>query len=412
MKIYNNPEIKISIKVLVVVMLFFTIINYLIIQLEFQSRKKEYLSIMGEIVQKIITEQPELEEKIVPIITRTVSEEDKKMGIKILKQYGLEDNLELSLFPNLNQNYISFLIKIIGLDLVLFVLLLVLNYMQYEYFYRLFRNFTIASKNILDGNYEIEISKYKEGDVSKFAQSLIQMAEVLKGNIARLDNEKIVIANTFQDISHQLKTPLSTLILYNDIMLNKDLSKEDLKNFLKLSQKQLNRMRWLILNLLKLAKLDANAVDFNFEEENINETIEEVLDILKTKALEKNINLCFKRDKDVLLRHDRLWLQEALLNIIKNAIEHSNKNEKVEISIVDSSIYTRIIINNKGDIISEEDLPNIFKRFYKCKSSNKDDTIGIGLSLSKALIEKHGGYIEVYSNEQEGTTFLITFLKY
>lgn len=408
----NNPEIKISIRTLAVIMIFFTMINCLIVKLEFNNRKKEYLSIMGEIVAKVNKEYPELEDKIVPILTKPISKEQKRDGLEIIKQYGLDENLEIVLFPNLNNNYMSFLKKIIFLNLILTTILILLNYIQYVYFYKLIRNFTDASKNILEGNFDIDIGGYKEGDISKFAQTLSRMVEVIKGNLQRLNSEKVILANTFQDISHQLKTPLSTLILYNDIMLTKDLSKADLINFLEQSQKQLNRMRWLILNLLKLAKLDVNAIEFVLEEESLNETIEETIDILKGKAFEKNIDVCFYKEKNVFLRQDRLWLQEALLNIIKNAIEHSNQNEKVIILLEDNSIYTRIVVNNKGDIISEEDLPNIFKRFYKCKNSNKDDTIGIGLSLAKSIIEKHGGYIEVTSNEQEGTTFIITFLKY
>ncbi|MCX7695458.1 MAG: HAMP domain-containing histidine kinase [Caloramator sp.] len=408
----NNPEIKISIRTLAVIMIFFTMINCLIVKLEFNNRKKEYLSIMGEIVAKVNKEYPELEDKIVPILTKPISIEQKKEALEIMKQYGLDENLEIILFPNLNKNYMYFLKKIILLNLILAVILILLNYTQYVYFYKLIRNFTDAFKNILEGNLDIDLGGYKEGDISKFAQTLSRMVEVMKGNLQRLNSEKVILANTFQDISHQLKTPLSTLILYNDIMLTKDLSKADLINFLEQSQKQLNRMRWLILNLLKLAKLDVNAIEFVLEEESLNETIEETIDILKGKTFEKNIDVCFYKEKNVFLRLDRLWLQEALLNIIKNAIEHSNQNEKVIILLEDNSIYTRIVVNNKGDIISEEDLPNIFKRFYKCKNSNKDDTIGIGLSLAKSIIEKHGGYIEVTSNEQEGTSFIITFLKY
>lgn len=195
-------------------------------------------------------------------------------------------------------------------------------------------------------------------------------------------------------------------------MLERNLSTEEMKIFLENSQKQLNRMKGLILNLLKQAKLDANAVNFEIEEQSLNETIEEVIDILHGKSLEKNISLRVISNKEIYLKHDRLWLQEALVNIVKNAIEHSIENSDVKLILEDNSIYTRIIINNKGDIISEDDLPNIFKRFYKCKNSKKDDTIGIGLSLAKSIIEKHEGYIEVSSTAEDGTTFTITFLKY
>jgi signal transduction histidine kinase len=284
--------------------------------------------------------------------------------------------------------------------------------MQYGYFYDHLRNFSRAAKKIVEGDYNLKLSGKEEGDLSKLTQSFNSMGEIIRGNIFALKKEKEFLVDLLSDISHQLKTPLSTMILYNDIMLAKELTKEQRETFLRSSQSQLSRMRWLIQNLLKLAKIDANAIDLEIEKQSLNETIEEVVEILESKAEERKIKLDFASGSDVSYNHDRLWLQEALINVIKNGIEHSAEGGSVDISLEDNPVYTRITVKNTGEVISEEDLANIFKRFYKGKNAKKADSIGIGLSLAKSIIERHGGYIEARSSMDEGTLFLITFLEY
>ncbi|HBI04086.1 MAG TPA: sensor histidine kinase, partial [Paenibacillaceae bacterium] len=214
------------------------------------------------------------------------------------------------------------------------------------------------------------------------------------------------------DISHQLKTPLSALILNHDILLTRKLSQEQSQTFLLSNQNQLNRIQWLIQNLLKLAKIDADAVELELEEDSLNETIEEAIEILESKAREEKVTIDFRQTCPVLMKHDRLWLQEALINVIKNGIEHSEEGDVVTVELEENPIFTRIIVRDQGDGIEEKDLTNIFNRFYKVKNKKKNDSVGIGLSMAKSIIEKHKGYIEAKSKGHEGTIFLITFIKH
>lgn len=174
---------------------------------------------------------------------------------------------------------------------------------------------------------------------------------------------------------------------------------------------QLYMMNWLITNLLKLAKLDAKAIEFNKEMQSLNETIQESVYALEGKALDGKVNIVFHDKKEVFLNHDRLWLEEALNNIIKNGIEHTPAGGEIKIELVENPLYKKIIIKDNGEGIKEEDLPDIFKRFYKAKTSKKTDSVGIGLALSKSIVEAHGGSIEVESTVDEGTKFSIIFLK-
>ncbi|MGY0374696.1 sensor histidine kinase [Clostridium sp. JNZ J1-5] len=409
---FNNPEIKKSSASFIFVMTIFLVCNFIIMRVHNEKLKDDYIKVFASVTAKIVETDPKLEKEIVPLLVREVTPQEEEKGRGILRQYGLSETLDTSLFPYIKGSFKSMELSIISIGLILTVILFILNYLQYGYFYELMRNFSSAAKRIVEGDYNLKLSEEKEGDLSKFTSSFNSMGEVIRGNIYALNKEKSFLVNLLSDISHQLKTPLSTMILYNDILLNKNLTKEQEIDFLKNNENQLNRMRWLILNLLKLAKIDANAIELEIENQNLNETIEDVLENIESKALESKVKVEFIQRDIIYLKHDRLWLQEALINIVKNGIEHSGEGGRVSVNVEDNPIYTRIVIANTGEAIPEEELPHIFKRFYKGKKSAKSDSIGIGLALAKAIIERHGGYIEVYSKATEETKFIITFLKY
>lgn len=204
----------------------------------------------------------------------------------MLSQYSLTSNLENGLFPYINENskrsnYFTLLIFI-----VMTVLFLLLNYLQYAFFYKKIRRITIGAKKVVDGDYDLTINENKEGYLSKLAVSFNSMREIIKNNINDLKKEKQFLVDLLSDISHQLKTLLSSMIVYNDIMLSKELSKEQSKRFLLSNQNQLNRMHHLIHSILKLAKIDAKAIELDRENQSLNETIQEAIDSLESKALE------------------------------------------------------------------------------------------------------------------------------
>ncbi len=409
---FNNPEIKKSSTNLILIMLIFLVCNYIVIKVHNEKLKNDYIKAFASVTAKIVEVEPKMEKEIVPLLTKEVSIEEEEKGKEILRQYGLSKNLDINLFPYLKSNFKNMELSILCTGIVLTILLFMLNYLQYGYFYKNIRAFSSAAKRIVEGDYNLKLSEEKEGDLSKLTKSFNSMGEVIRGNMFELNKEKKFLVDLLSDISHQLKTPLSTMIVYNDILLSKDLSKEKQSLFLKNNEDQLNRMSWLILNLLKLAKIDANAIELEIENQSLNETIEEIIDTLKSKAIEAKVKVEFAQNNIVYLNHDRLWLQEALINVVKNGIEHAGEDGRIDINIEANPVYTKIIINNTGESIPEEDLPHIFKRFYKGKRVQKSDSIGIGLALAKSVIERHGGYIEVKSSVVYGTSFIITFLKY
>lgn len=174
---------------------------------------------------------------------------------------------------------------------------------------------------------------------------------------------------------------------------------------------QLENMNLMIQNILKLAKLDAKTISFAKKEDSLNQTIKEVLNSFEEFAKRKNINLKFNDCENIVLFQDRFWLKEAFGNIIKNCIEHTDEGGSVEVFVNKTPVLYKVIIKDTGVGIEQSDIPNIFNRFYKSGVSNKKDSVGIGLSISKSIIESHNGYIDVISEKGVGTNFIITFMK-
>lgn len=408
---FVNPEVRKSSAILIIINLIFLLATLTMTKINNDNLKEGYIKSLGAVTEKVSEKNPELLQYIVPAVTKEVQVKHSEKGIKILKEYGLTEDLENKLFPYVNKTIIINYYYIIALFLIMTMLLFVINYFQYVYFYKMARNISKAAKMVVEGQYDILIDEDKEGDFSKLANSFNSMRGIIRNNLESLNKEKQFLVNLLSDISHQLKTPLASMILYNDILSTKELSKEKKQLFLENNKKQLYRMDWLIKSILKLARLDARAIEFSKEKISLNETIENSIYTLKEKADEANVAVTLKQASDISFNHDRRWVEEAFINIIKNDIEHTKAGGKVEIELIENPVYVRIEIVDNGEGISKVDRPNIFKRFYKAKNS-KSDSVGIGLALSKAIIEAHDGMIEVQSEVGYGTKFTITFLKY
>jgi signal transduction histidine kinase len=408
---FVNPELKRSTRILLALNIMLLLMTIWILKINNDNLKRGYVSSLGAVVEKIDEKNPGLEKYVIPLMTKEVSDSEAKKGEKILKQYGLEDNLENGLFPYVKDVAYENNCAIVCIFIISTIFYFVLNYIQCGYFYRRIRTLTGAAKQVVDGKYDMWIDEDKEGDFAKLALSFNSMREIIRNNIYELKKEKQFLVDILSDISHQLKTPLSSMIIYNDILLNKELTKEQKNTFLINNKNQLYKMNWLIKSILRLARIDANAIEFSMENKSLRETVEDSIEALNGKAEEDGISVNLKCNGEVYLLHDSSWIQEALINVIKNGIEHSKKGGKINVEISENPIYTRIVIEDNGEGISEDDLPNIFKRFYRAKGSKKSESVGIGLALSKSIIEANGGMIEAESKVNYGTKFIITFIR-
>lgn len=325
----------------------------------------------------------------------------------VLGKYGINENTINEL-----DSYQDFRVKIILLVSSTFiVVLLFLLLIYYMYNRKLKKEVRVINQylqDILNDNYELNIADYNEDDLSVLKNDIYKVTIKLKNLSNYEQREQQFLMNTLEDISHQLKTPLTALMITNDILVNNDLRKEERKEFLMREAKELEKMEWLITTLLKLSKLDSGAVKFKKEKVRVEELIDEALESLLVSLELKKVKV-IKKHLDFNLICDRAWMREALTNILKNAYEHVLENGNIIINGEDNPVYKAIIITDDGVGIKKEEIKNIFKRFYSASSSK--NSMGIGLNMARIIVQKHNGKIEVTSEPGKYTTFKIMFMK-
>lgn len=258
------------------------------------------------------------------------------------------------------------------------------------------------------GKFDLDISDNTEGELSILKNNLYKVIILLRTQNEMLQNDKTYLADSLADISHQLKTPLSAMVVMTDLL--KDENDEDKKKeFLSVIEAQLNKMNWLIQNLLKLSKLDSGVVEFKREAVDIESVIREsvkpflvTLDLKSISFINRTENFSFNGDKN--------WTVEAFENILKNCIEHTDRNGEITLSSRNTNVYDEITIKDTGCGIAKEDLEHIFERFYHGKNSS-GDSVGIGLALAKTVFDKENASVYAKSTEGEGSTFTIRFYK-
>ena len=259
---------------------------------------------------------------------------------------------------------------------------------------------------VCSGNYDLDIDDNTEGELSILKNNLYKVIVLLRSSNEAVKKEKVSLSDSLADISHQLKTPLTSLMVMADLLKDEKDSEKRL-GFIEIMENQLDKMNWLISTLLKLSKLDAGTANFNISELNISSIIAESLKPFIVTAGLKNISIKTQIN-DFTFKGDENWCAQAFENIIKNCLEHTQNGGEIEITASKNPIYNEIIISDNGCGIPPEELPHIFERFYHGKNSAKD-SVGIGLAFSKAVINSLGGFIEAQSEVGRGTKFIIRF---
>lgn len=271
------------------------------------------------------------------------------------------------------------------------------------------KNLSTYMNNILNNNYSLDIRDYEEGNLSNLKNDIYKMTVKLKEQSDLSQKEKKYLEEVLSDISHQLKTPLTSMYVINDVLLSdKKIDDSKKQEFLIKNRKELERIEWLITSLLKMSRLDSGSEKIIPKETKLDDLIRKTVTPLEIPIELKNQHLILDYDKNIKLNIDLNWTTEALINILKNAHEHTKENGTIQIKVKDTVIYTEIEIIDTGEGISTTDLPHIFERFYKGKTNK--ESIGIGLNMAKKIINLEKGDIKVISNSN-GTTFNIKFYK-
>lgn len=261
---------------------------------------------------------------------------------------------------------------------------------------------------VCKGIYDMNIDDNTEGELSILKNNLYKVITLLQSQNEYLKNDKLYLADSIADISHQLKTPLTSMMVMCELLENEE-NPDKRREFVTVINNQLSKMKWLITNILKISKLDADATEFKREEVSIRKVLEESLKPFALTAELKNITIENKVN-DFVFIGDENWTAEAVSNIVKNCLEHTNDGGKIIIASESTNLYNKLTISDNGCGIAEEDLPHIFERFYHGKNSSKD-SVGIGLALAKTVFEKENASVTVESEQGKGSAFEIIFYK-
>lgn len=410
--ILKNSEIKKVIIAVVTLGIIFYCISFLSINLTFNNISKNYAKENIALAGAILEKYPELEDEIIPIIIKGYNKENYNLGLNYMDKYSY--GITLPAYKNyLINNERRVVNKIWIIVWATFLLLLIL--VNIKIIMPIFNKLKVLGNladNMVEGKFNSEIIDFKEGELFIFYNKFLSMGERLKKALNDLQNEKILLKDIISDISHQLKTPLAALISYNDILKNHEsMSVEDKNMFIEFTSKQLDRMEWLITTLLKYARIESNVVKYNKDTIPLKETIVNAIGPLRLKAEKKSQKIILNCHSQGYYLHDKKWMEEAISNIIKNAIEHTENNGIIDIKLEETPLSIGISIKDNGEGIRKDEIRKIFNRFYKGENSLNPTSIGIGLSLSRKIIEAHNGTITVESQLNKGTTFYITFLK-
>lgn len=369
---------------------------------EYRAYIQNYNNKILFMVNNIKEKYPEIsDDEIINLLKNENQKED------IFRQYGF--NIEKESFIQENEeDFKKFMIIEIAIVVILSTIIFAIYLKYNQKKNKDIEEITKLIDKINHRNYELDISENSEDELSALENEIYKTTLMLREETDNSLKDKIELKKSLEDISHQLKTPLTSILInLENLMDNPDLNQEKKDEFLREIKRKTYNIKFLIDALLKLSKFDVNTIKFNEKEVFIKELIDSSIDNVLALADLKNVKINIEGDEQSKITCDLKWQVEAVTNILKNAIEHSKENSEVKICYETNNVYSKISIKNYGDEISEKDLKHIFERFYKGENSS-DDSIGIGLALSKAIIEKDNGRIEIKVNSGE-TVFLIKY---
>lgn len=386
-----------------IVITIFSLLLVIVNIIEYNQYKRNFNYKINAILEKVEEKYPNLDQNDLVEILNSKEIEDN-----ILKDYGYDMDKDSYVSKNDNYNLIFGITKF-GILLVAFISLIYLFIKHNLKNDKEIDKIIKCIEKINRKNYELDLDELSEDKLSILKQEIYKTTIMLKENAENSLKDKINLKNSLQDISHQLKTPLTSInILLDNIIDDPKMDDETRQRFIKNIKREITNITFLVKSILKLSKFEANTISFIREDVSVKKIVNETIKNVSNLCDLKNINIKVNNKCQNKINCDYKWQVEALTNILKNAVEYSYKDSKILIECDDNNAYTQIKIKDFGKGMDKEDAENIFKRFYKGKDAGKD-SIGIGLSLSKAIIEKDNGRVSVESIKDKGTTFIIKY---
>ena len=402
----NKIELKKMCITSCIVVIIFLITFSILIYKQYKTYTYNFNQKIAGIIDNVLEKYPDIEKReIVEILNSS-----DKTNNEILREYGIELDKDSVILEN-NTDFQKFIIIDVS-TLIVFILILSIIVFKYNHSEsKKINEITKYIEEINRGNYKLNIEENTEDELSILKNELYKITIMLKEVAENSQKDKTTLKDSLSDISHQIKTPITSILIMLDNILSDENMPEDIKkDFIKDIKREIINIKFLVESILKLSKIDSNSIKFIKKEVFIKDIINEAVKNVSMLSELKNIEIIVSGDDSIKTICDLKWQVEAITNILKNCIEHSYENKKIYINYNQNNMYTELKIEDNGTGIDAKDLPHIFERFYKGKNSSSD-SVGIGLALSKSIIESNNGYIQVDSELNKGTTFIIKYLK-
>ncbi len=375
-----------------------------------ETPKTEVAERLLSIAALLVSDAPESAPEIAQLLQGESDPDAVARGREILSRYGFEIDVLAQLEPGLSAIDLLPLIAVVATLLAgagtagLAALALRRTYASVE------RLAAVASR-VADGRYSLQAEQETEGSLGRLTYQIRQTAHRLaeQAETARAGNE--LLRSFLSDVSHQLKTPIASIRMYHELLLEMEDDEADKKaEFLGRSLKQIDRMEWLVKNLLVEARMEAGALPLSLAPMPIGPTVDDAVSGFHVRATDQRVVLAVELPpEDPPVAHDRHWLAEAVSNLVKNAFDHTPEGGRIVVSVRHTDVFSRIVVTDSGPGIALEELPRVFDRFYRGRQtpSTRATGTGLGLALAKAIVERHGGVVSAASTGA-GARFTIT----
>ncbi len=403
----NKSELKKVCIIFLIIMIVFFAYFLFFENYKYKSYNQNYNAKLDSMVSYLLSQYPELDtNNIITILNQKYSNNSVMWG-----RYGIDLSKDSLILEN-DRLYQRFLVHSAVAILLFFVLFLTVFLLYQRHRGRELAEITRYLEALNRRDYRLEIDSNSDDELSVLKSEIYKTTVLLKESAENSLQDKRNLKDSLSDISHQLKTPLTSVLIMLDAMLDDpDIDEETRKDFLQSIKKEVTNLNFFINAILKLSRFDANTVHFHTQPVPIAELLEEVAQNLSILCDLRGVELNISGEQESVLVCDRKWQAEALTNIVKDCVEHSPQGSSVEICHQSNKLYCSIVITDHGTGISAEDLPHIFERFYR-GSHAAHDSVGIGLALAKSIIETAGGRIYVKSVPGQGTSFEIRYDKF
>lgn len=398
-------------------LLWFMAVGFLLGNLGMASFKNymqyEHSALVGNLLAKVQENYPQVpEEELVALLNASEpGSADRNSGWDAIARYGVFEEYGSKTFARQER-----MLSRLQLGGNLFFLALFLAGSGGIFYYVGKRQREISRlqaylEQLGQGKYRLELENNADDELSDLRNEIYKLTIFLREQAALAGKQREALADSVANISHQLKTPLTSItVLVDNLAEDEEMDADTRHHFLSEIIRQLSGMSWLIAAMLKLSRIEAGVVELKREQMPAGRLVEECMQRLESAAEWRGVRLQAGLQEDACLEVDENWTLEALCNIMKNAIEHSPEGGVVTISTAENEIYTEICVSDEGVGITKEEREKLFRRFYR-GSTAPEDGVGIGLALAKAIVEEQNGHIVVESEEGQGTRFLLKFMK-